>query len=249
MPERIRTRKNPGGLSLIIGAGLLAVIALALVVSGCGSSAPGTTVGSGSGATTTVAVGNAGPVPLEAMPYTISAANGKLDQTTLTIPVGSAVDFKNAEDDSSTQHQFVADDGSFDSMALDPGGEFVVVFNTPGTFAFHDALNPDLKGSIIVTTTATAPNVGIVPTPGTLVRVKMGTLSVTNAVVKVGGSVIFINIEDDTTVNHEFVAVDGSFDTGVIRPNMEVAITFQTPGQYPYIDKLNADIKGTITVE
>ena len=249
MPARIRFRKNPGALALFVPTCLMAVIAVALVVSGCGSSTPGTTVGGASGATTTVAVGNAGAVPLEAMSNVISIANGKLDKTTLSIPTGSAVDFKNAEDDKATQHQFVADGGSFDSSVLDPGGEYVVVFNTGGTFAFHDALNPSIKGSIEVTAAPTASEAGIVPTPGSIVRVKGGTLSVTNVMVKVGGSVIFVNTEDDTTVNHQLVADDSSFDTGALRPNMMFVVTFQKVGTYTYHDQLHPDIKGTITVK
>jgi plastocyanin len=249
MPARISMRKNLGALALCVPACLLVVIAVALVTSGCGSSTPGTTVGGASGATTTVAVGNAGAVPLEAMPFTVSIAKGALSKTKLEVPLGSAVDFKNAEDDTTAQHQFVADGGSFDSMVLNPGGEFVVVFTVGGTFAFHDALNPDIKGSIVVTASATAPEAGIVPTPGSIVRVRQGTLSVASVQVKVGDSVIFVNTEDDTTVNHQMVADDGSFTTGVLRPNMMFTVTFQKVGTYTYHDQLHPDIKGTITVK
>lgn len=247
MLVRVRSRKNRKALFVFAPAVLLMVVAVALVIPGCGSSSSTTTTAAG--ATTTVAIGNAGAVPLLAMPFTVSIANGKLSDAQVEIPVGSSVDFKNAEDDSTAQHQFVADGGSFDSMVLDPGAEFVVVFDTGGTFAFHDALNPDIKGSIVVTASATAPDVGIVPVRGPLVRIQAGKLSVDNVQVRIGEGLTFANTEDDNAVNHHLVADDGSFTTGVLRPNMSFSVTFQKAGTYTYHDQLDPNIKGTITVQ
>ena len=43
-------------------------------------------------------------------------------------------------------HHIVADDGSFDTGVLTPGQSYLVTFETPGTYSFHDALNPSIKG-------------------------------------------------------------------------------------------------------
>lgn len=39
--------------------------------------------------------------------------------------------------DDPMQHSVTADDGSFDSGMIDPGGTFSMEFDTPGTFAYY----------------------------------------------------------------------------------------------------------------
>lgn len=45
------------------------------------------------------------------------------------------------------------------------------------------------------------------------------------------------------------VADDGSFDTGVLRPNQQFWFTFQRAGTYPFHDVLDPNLKGIITVK
>ncbi len=229
---------------VVLGA---AVVTLVLALSGCGSaSTTGSTV---VGETTTiVAQGQAGSLPLTGTSYTISVAGGKLSPATLEIPAGSGVVFINAEDDSQTQHDLVADDGSFDTMALNPGGEYYVYFAGMGTVTFHDALNPEIKGSIVITTGDTYLGTGIPPT-GAFIGVGKNGLSATTTQTRVGDRVTFFNAEDDNTVNHHIVADDGSFDTGVLRPGEFYSVTFQSPGSYSFHDVLDSSVKGTITVK
>ena len=76
---------------------------------------------------------------------------GALEQEELVVAVGTAVKFVNAEpDDSDIRHRLVADDGSFDTGELVPGDTYDFTFQTPGTFAFTDQMDPNIKGTIIV---------------------------------------------------------------------------------------------------
>ena len=224
----------------------VAVIALVLALSGCGSSPPASTV---VGVTTTiVALGQGGSGPLAGTPYVITVANGKLNTTSLQVPAGSAVLFMNAEDDTKIQHHLVADDGSFDTMTLNPGGQYYVYFSGLGTVKFHDALNPDIKGEIVVGPGDTSLGAGTLPT-GPFIGVSSNGLSATDTQARVQDRVTFYNSEDDNPVNHQIVADDGSFDTGVLAPGKSYSVTFASPGTYSFHDALNPALKGTITVK
>lgn len=50
-----------------------------------------------------------------------------------------------------TTHTFTADDGSFDSGNIEPGGTFEVTLDQPGTVSYHCSIHSSMKGSITVT--------------------------------------------------------------------------------------------------
>jgi plastocyanin len=49
-----------------------------------------------------------------------------------------------------TAHQIVADDGSFRSASIAPGGRYAHVFRAGGTFGYHDGTNTAEKGTVTV---------------------------------------------------------------------------------------------------
>ena len=81
-------------------------------------------------ATTTVTIKRSGFVPVA-----------------VTINQGDAVTWKNAD---TINHQVVANGGSFASPVLAPGKTYTHTFRSGGTFRYHDALHPTLKGTITV---------------------------------------------------------------------------------------------------
>jgi plastocyanin len=66
---------------------------------------------------------------------------------TVTINVGDTVKWTNAD---TVNRQLVADSGAFASPILKPGQTYSFTFKTPGTFDYHDALKPTVKGTITV---------------------------------------------------------------------------------------------------
>ncbi len=101
-------------------------------------------------AATEAAAGEATTTPGEVI---IDMANFAFSETTLTIPVGTTVVWRNLD---SVQHSATADDGSFDTGLFDPGQEARVTFDTPGTFAYFCQLHGGAGGvgmsaTIIVT--------------------------------------------------------------------------------------------------
>ena len=84
---------------------------------------------------------------------TVRIANLAFDPSTITIPAGSIVTWRN---DDVTPHTVTALDGSFDSGIFDPGASFSWTFPEPGTFAYQCLLHPTMQGSVVVEGSAAA---------------------------------------------------------------------------------------------
>jgi plastocyanin len=69
------------------------------------------------------------------------------DTPDLSASVGQSIVWTNT---GSLAHTITADDGSFDSGNVDPGGTFSFSTTGPGTFAYHCTPHPWMKGSITV---------------------------------------------------------------------------------------------------
>ena len=78
---------------------------------------------------------------------TVSIENFTFKPDTLTIHVGEAVTFKNADD---IPHSVVIADGSYHSKALDTDDTVTIPFPKPGTYAYFCGLHPHMQGKINV---------------------------------------------------------------------------------------------------
>jgi plastocyanin len=67
---------------------------------------------------------------------------------TVTVRGGDTVRWRNVD---TVRHQVVANNGSFASGQLPPNGTYSRRMDTPGTYNYHDALRPALKGTVKVT--------------------------------------------------------------------------------------------------
>lgn len=65
-----------------------------------------------------------------------------------SVPAGTVLTVVNND---SAPHTFTADDGSFDSGAIEPGSSFEITLTSAGTFAFHCNFHASMTGSITVT--------------------------------------------------------------------------------------------------
>jgi plastocyanin len=65
----------------------------------------------------------------------------------VTINTGDAVKWTNSD---TKNHQVIANNGAFASPTIGPGKTYTHVFNTAGTYNYHDALHPALTGRIVV---------------------------------------------------------------------------------------------------
>jgi plastocyanin len=65
----------------------------------------------------------------------------------MTVQPGTSVTWTNQDDD---PHTVTANDGSFDSKGLGQGDSFTQTFAKPGTYPYHCAAHPFMKGTITV---------------------------------------------------------------------------------------------------
>ncbi len=93
--------------------------------------------------------------PAAVTPKEITVSSAGFSPSTLTVPVGTSVVFKNTEE---SQHWPASDPHpahtivpGFDAKkGLKNGETYSYTFDKVGTFSFHDHLNPGFKGSITV---------------------------------------------------------------------------------------------------
>ena len=80
----------------------------------------------------------------------IIIAHETLTWTNSTIKVGNNITWINH--DFAVNHEIVSDstNNTFDSGVLKNGQSYSLNFTQPGTYNYHDKLNPNLKGIIIV---------------------------------------------------------------------------------------------------
>ena len=65
----------------------------------------------------------------------------------LVVIAGTKVTWQN---DDTMDHNVTADDNSFSSGTIMPGGSFSHTFNTTGTYAYHCTLHPGMVGVVVV---------------------------------------------------------------------------------------------------
>src|ERR671937_435141 len=85
--------------------------------------------------------------PAAAATINVRIAKSGFSPSSVRINFGDTVHWTNVD---STNHQVVADNGSFASPILKPGASYSFTFKTAGRFPYHDAIHPSLKGIVRV---------------------------------------------------------------------------------------------------
>jgi plastocyanin len=79
---------------------------------------------------------------------TVNITSTAFKPKTVTINGGDTVTWKNVD---TVNHQVVANSGAFASGQIAPSRIYAKRIDTPGTYNYHDALHPTLKGTVKVT--------------------------------------------------------------------------------------------------
>jgi plastocyanin len=87
---------------------------------------------------------------------TVNITSTAFKPKAVTIAGGDTVTWKNVD---TVNHQVVANSGAFASGQIAPNRTYAKRIDTPGTYNYHDALHPTLKGTVKVT--GAAPSVSI----------------------------------------------------------------------------------------
>jgi plastocyanin len=64
------------------------------------------------------------------------------------VPVGTTVTWTNSD---GINHTVTSDTGAFDSGTMPDGDTFSYTFDTVGSFPYHCAIHPGMRGSVVVT--------------------------------------------------------------------------------------------------
>ncbi|WP_052273181.1 cupredoxin domain-containing protein [Flavihumibacter solisilvae] len=78
---------------------------------------------------------------------TIYMKNSVFSPASLRVKTGTTVKWNN---DDTMAHTVTANDNSFDSGEIQPGGNFSRMYNTVGTYPYHCTLHPGMTGTIEV---------------------------------------------------------------------------------------------------
>ena len=78
---------------------------------------------------------------------TVDIRDHAFNPAQLNVAPGTTVRFVNNDTEA---HTATADNGLFDTGALEPGSSFDVFFDGSGTVTYHCELHPDMTGSIVV---------------------------------------------------------------------------------------------------
>jgi plastocyanin len=78
---------------------------------------------------------------------TVNIARDGFRPVTRTINVGDTVVWRNQD---AVHHQVVADNGTFASPILGPGGQYSFAFQAAGTYRYRDALEPAERATVVV---------------------------------------------------------------------------------------------------
>ena len=101
----------------------------------------------GSPAASPVASPGASPVATPGGGVTIDVVNFAFEPPSLTVAAGTTVTWVNV---SSTIHNTVADDKTWQSEILDPGESFSFQVTQPGTYSYLCTIHPDMKAELTV---------------------------------------------------------------------------------------------------
>jgi plastocyanin/uncharacterized membrane protein len=81
----------------------------------------------------------------------VTIKNFRFQPAQLSVHPGETVEFKNQD---IFAHTVTADDGSFDSGLIQPGGSWKLTVAKTGTIAYHCAPHPNMKATLVATTGA-----------------------------------------------------------------------------------------------
>jgi plastocyanin len=211
--------------------------------------------------TVTVSGSSATPAPQAPASGTVRIANRAFGPASLSVRVGGTVTFANADD---RAHTVTADDGSFDSGVLNPGASWARRFGTAGTYRYHCAIHPEMRGTVTVPTSTgsvpaakpaaapapAAPDRGRADAGGSRpgsARVTVVDFAFTPARLSVhaGDTVSWVNAGQSP---HTVTAAGGVFGTSLLAPGTTYRTVARRAGTVTYVCSFHPQMRGTLVV-
>jgi plastocyanin len=167
----------------------------------------------------------------------------------VTIATGTTVRWTNTDHE---LHTTTSDTGLWNSGSLNPGQQFMYIFNAPGTFTYACLIHSEMRGTVIVTGPPISPTPGgtdtATPTPasGTVdVSIRTYAFQPQNVTLSPGTTVRWTNADVDP---HTTTSDTGLWSSPTLSQGQSFQYTFNTPGTYTYHCDVHHGMTGTITV-
>jgi plastocyanin len=186
---------------------------------------------------------------------TVNITSAGYDPAIITVPRGTQVTWTNTDN---VSHTVTSTTGNF-SSSLSSGQTYSYWFGTPGSYNYSDSYNPNMSGTVVVTTggtpgeitpTETATSVstttGTSPTVATVNGVKITSAGYDPAIISVKkGTVVTWTNTDNVT--HTIISKTGAFNSSLVS-GKTYSYTFSTTGSYDYGDPSYPKMSGTVIV-
>jgi plastocyanin len=163
---------------------------------------------------------------------------------TVDVAFGTTICWRNQDD---STHTVISDAGIFASGDIAPSESYSFTFNIPGVFEYHDGLNPQMTGTVIVD--APPPPLGLqlyCPTGARVIEMRSFGFDPASVGVSSGTIVCWTN-QDGWT--HTVTSDTGAFDSGLIGLTWTYSLRFDAPGSYAYHDALYPCLTGAVYVD
>jgi plastocyanin len=202
------------------------------------------------------------PVRAGSVDRPVSMIDLAFSPRSLSAVVGDSVTWTNR---GSAVHTATAENGSFDSGIVKPGGSWRFALAKAGTFRYHCTVHPNMVGTITVAAAGSpAPPVAPAAKSGGTAG-PSGGVSGAPAASAARASVAIrdfefvpprVTVAKGTTVTwtnrgnapHTATAVDRSFDSGMLQPGGRFSRRFDTLGTFQYLCLVHPSMRGTVVV-
>lgn len=152
----------------------------------------------------------------------------------------------------SVTHTVTGTSGKLGSDALRQGQKFSYTFSAPGTYDYHCAIHPFMKGKIVVAPSGNPQPASSGPRTSAVnqeqpssVEIKSFAFNPDTITVPAGTIVTWAN---NDSVSHTVSGADGKFDSGILGRNKKFSHVFRDPGIYDYHCSIHPSMKAQVIV-
>jgi len=167
--------------------------------------------------------------PASSATVTVSIKRSGFVPQTTTINQDDSVTWTNND---TIDHQVVANGGQFASAVLKPGKSYTRAFHSGGTFHYHDALHPGLKGTVI--TRGAPPAVSLVASAPVVKYGATVTLTGTVSNKKAGETITLVQLPYGQTTKQVLATLQtttGGAFSYTVTPQLNTTYQAQWPGR------------------
>jgi plastocyanin len=167
--------------------------------------------------------------PASSATVTVSIKRTGFVPKSITINQDDSVTWTNND---TIDHQVVANGGQFASAVLAPGKSFTRAFHSGGTFHYHDALHPGLKGTVVVR--GAPPQISLVASSAVVKYGTTVTLTGTVSNKKAGETVTLVQLPFGQTTKQVVATLQtttGGTFSFTVTPQLTTTYQAQWPGK------------------